>query len=110
MEDLDRIEMYLDEIFEFSFKCKNEWVNNVGCDLYLKFVLFMWNGNFEKDEKFWDVFNKEFIKFNEFLNFVESFGKYLDGDELKLLDCNLLFKLMYVKVVGELKGLELKNF
>lgn len=110
MEDSDRIEMYLDETFEPSLKCKNERANNAGRDLYSKFALFMRNGNPEKHEKLRDALNKELTKLNEFLNSVESPGKYLDGDELKLPDCNLLPKLMHVKVAGELKRLELKNF
>lgn len=110
LEDSDRIETYLEKTFEPSLKCSNEKANNAGRDLYSKFALFMRNSNPEKDEKLRDALNKELTKLNEFLDSVESPGKYLDGDDLKLPDCNLLPKLMHVKVAGELKGLELKNF
>jgi len=110
LEDSDRIETYLEKTFEPSLKCSNEKANNAGRDLYSKFALFMRNSNPEKDEKLRDALNKELTKLNEFLDSVESPGKYLDGDDLKLPDCNLLPKLMHVKVAGELKGLELKKF
>ena len=110
MEDSDRIETYLDKTFEPSLECENEKANNAGRDLYSKFALFMRNGNPQKDEKLRDALNKELTKLNEFLDSVESPGKYLDGDDLKLPDCNLLPKLMHVKIAGELKELELKNF
>lgn len=110
MEDSDKIETYLDETFEPSLECKNEKANNAGRDVYSKFALFMRNSIPEKDEKLRDALNKELTKLNEFLDSGESPGKYLDGDELKLPDCNLLPKLMHVKVAGELKGLDLKNF
>lgn len=110
LEDSDRIETYLEKTFEPSLKCSNEKANNAGRDLYSKFALFMRNSNPEKDEKLRDALNKELTKLDEFLDSVESPGKYLDGDDLKLPDCNLLPKLMHVKVAGELKGLELKKF
>lgn len=110
LEDSDRIETYLEKTFEPSLKCSNEKANNAGRDLYSKFALFMRNSNPEKDEKLRDALSKELTKLNEFLDSVESPGKYLDGDDLKLPDCNLLPKLMHVKVAGELKGLELKKF
>lgn len=63
----------------------------------------MWNSILDNDVKLCVVFVREFKKLNEFLD-KESLGVYLDGDKLKLLDCNLLFKFMYIKVVGEFKG------
>lgn len=99
MEDVDSIVFYLEDIF-FEFLLYSE-VIDVGWDLYFKFVLFMWNSKFENDVRFCSVLSKEFGWFNDFLR--GCLGVYFDGNMLKLLDCNLLLKLMYVKEVGELK-------
>lgn len=77
--------------------------DKAGQDLYSKFAKFMRNSNPKLDAKLRGDLNRELLKLNEFLE-NESPGAYLDGEKLKLPDCNLLPKLMHVKEAGELKG------
>ena len=104
MEDADCLEEYLEETFpEPNLRSLNSKANVAGRDLYSKFALFMRNSNPGNDAKLRSALNKELGKLNEFLE-KESPGAFLDGDQLKLPDCNLLPKLMHVKEAGELKG------
>lgn len=104
MEDADCLEEYLEKTFqEPSLSVSSDSkAKAAGRDLYSKFALFMRNSNPSNDAKLRSALNKELEKLNEFLN--ESPGGFLDGDQLKLPDCNLLPKLMHVKEAGELKG------
>ena len=104
MEDADAIEDYLEKTFpEPDLRSSNSQANIAGRDLYSKFALFMRNSTPENDDKLRSALKKELGKLNEFLE-KESPGAYLDGDQLRLPDCNLLPKLMHIKVAGELKG------
>lgn len=114
MEDADTIAAYLETTFSPSLeleysKEKKKKVNDAGRDLYSKFAMFMRNSAPDNDKKLRDALDKELDKLNAFLD-EESPGAFLDGDTLKLPDCNLLPKLMHVKEAGQLKGLDLKNF
>lgn len=103
IEDADTIVGYLEETFrEPDLKSLNAQANIAGCDLYSKFALFMRNSIPDNDAKLRAALVKELKKLNEFLD-KESPGAYLDGDKLKLPDCNLLPKLMHIKEAGELK-------
>lgn len=103
MEDSDSIEKYLEKTFpEPDLGCSpSSQADVAGRDLYGKFALFMRNSIPENDGKLRNALNKELGKLDAFL---DKPGKYLDGDRLRLPDCNLLPKLMHVKVAGELKG------
>ena len=102
MEDSDAIEKYLEETFpEPNLQSSSSQADLAGRDLYSKFALFMRNSVAENDAKLRGALNKELGRLNEFLK--GSHGAYLDGDELRQPDCNLLPKLMHVKEAGELK-------
>ena len=105
MEDSDAIAAYLEETFpEPNLRSlPSSQANLAGRDLYSKFALFMRNSFPENDAKLRSALNKELKRLNEFLE-NGSPGAYLDGDQLRLADCNLLPKLMHVKEAGELKG------
>lgn len=104
IEDADAIVGYLEETFpEPDLKSLKAQANIAGRDLYSKFALFMRNSIPDNDAKLRAALVRELKKLNEFLD-KESPGAYLDGDKLKLPDCNLLPKLMHIKVAGELKG------
>ena len=106
MENSDDIADYLEKSFpepKLRTEEKASKANTAGQDLYSKFAIFMRNSVPENDAKLRTAVNKELKKLDDFLK-DESPGAYLDGDILKLPDCNLLPKLMHVKVAGELKG------
>ena len=104
LEDAETIAKYLEKAFpDPCLESLNEEANTAGRDLYSKFALFMRNSIPDNDGKLRTALVKELKKLNEFLE-KGSPGAYLDGDSLKLPDCNLLPKLMHVKVAGELKG------
>ena len=111
MEDADSIAAYLETTFPPQLDCteeRKEKVNRAVRDLYSKFALFMRNSTPDNDKKLRDALIKELVKLNECLE--TSPGVFLDGDSLKLPDCNLLPKLMHVQEAGKLKGFELNNF
>lgn len=104
MEDSDAIEAYLQETFpEPDLRSLSSEAHLAGRDLYSKFALFMRNSVAENDAKLRGALSKELGRLNEFL-IEKSPGAYLDGDQLRQPDCNLLPKLMHVKEAGELKG------
>lgn len=100
MEDADTIAAYLEDTFPEPNLSSN--ATDAGRDLYSKFALFMRNGKPENDAKLRSALSKELGRLNDFLK--QRPGAYLDGDHLRLPDCNLLPKLMHVKEAGELKG------
>ena len=100
MEDADSIASYLEDTFpEPSLHSE---ATDAGRDLYSKFALFMRNSKPENDARLRSALSKELGRLNDFLR--GRPGAYLDGNMLKLPDCNLLPKLMHVKEAGELKA------
>ena len=100
MEDADTIAAYIEDTFPEANLSSN--ATDAGRDLYWKFALFTGNGKPENDAKLRSALSKELGRLNDFLK--KRLGAYLDGDHLRLPDCNLLPKLMHVKEAGELKG------
>ena len=105
IDNYEAIEDYIENNFpEPDLKiAEYSKADKAGQDLYSKFAKFMRNSNPKLDAKLRGDLNRELLKLNEFLE-NESLGAYLDGEKLKLPDCNLLPKLMHVKEAGELKG------
>lgn len=63
------------------------------------------------DEKLQNSVLDELKKINNFLGSTNSPGKYLDGDELKHPDCDLLPKLLHAKVaLKKYKNFEFPEF
>lgn len=112
LEDADTIEEYLEKTFPSpSLKSKDKEANLAGRDLYSKFALFMRNSTPDNDDKLRAGVIRELEKLDNFLaDSKKSPGVFLDGDSLKLPDCNLLPKLMHVREAGKMKALELKDF
>lgn len=112
LEDADTIEEYLEKTFpDPNLKSKDKEANLAGRDLYSKFALFMRNSTSDNDDKLRAGVIRELEKLDNFLaDSRKSPGVFLDGDSLKLPDCNLLPKLMHVREAGKMKALELKDF
>ena len=121
LEDANTIETYLEETF--SEPCMKPSLsgkaNEAGIKIYSKFALFMRNSIAgENDRKLRSDLDMELGRLDTFFKKDTSSsppglalkpGAFLDGDRLKLPDCNLLPKLMHIKVAGELKDFKIRR-
>lgn len=106
------IAYYIDKEWpEPILKSENEMATKVGANLYSRFCGYIKNKDKSLDEKLQNSVLDELKKLNNFLSSVNSPGKYLDGDELKHPDCDILPKLQQVKVaLKKYKNFDIPDF
>ena len=72
---------------------------------------YMKNRNKDFEEKLQNGVLDEFKKLNNFLSSVNSPGKFLDGDELKHPDCDILPKLYQARIaLKKYKNFEIPDY
>ena len=72
---------------------------------------YMKNRNKDLEEKYQNAMLDEFKKLNNFLDSVNSPGKYLDGDELKHPDCDILPKVYQARIaLRKYKNFEIPDY
>ena len=76
----------------------NELAIKAGTNLFNKFSGYLKNKNPSFEDKVQAALLDELKKLNNFLGSENSPGKYLDGDDMKDIDCELLPKLLHTKV------------
>lgn len=103
---------YIDKEWpEPVLKSENQMANKVGANLFSRFCGYMKNKDPKLEEKLQNSVLDELKKLNNFLGSVNSPGKYLDGDELKHPDCDILPKLNQVKVaLKKFKNFEIPEY
>lgn len=90
---------YIDKEWpEPILKSENQMANKVGANLFQRCSGYLKNKDPNLMEKLKNSVIDELKKINNFLGSVNSPGKYLDGDDLKHPDCDMLPKLQHVKV------------
>lgn len=107
LEGASDIEDYLEKTFPEPVLCsENSSAVTAGLNhSFAKFSALMRNHDEDKDRVLRSHLIEELKKLDKFLDSSESPGAFLDGDRLKLPDCNLLPKLYQIKVAaGNLKG------
>lgn len=81
-----------------DLSCKSEPANKTGGNLFPRFCGYLRNRDPKVEEKVQTTLLDELKKINNFLESVDSPGKYLNGDTLTHPDCDILPKLQHVKV------------
>ncbi|XP_070567538.1 uncharacterized protein [Ptychodera flava] len=100
MDDSTAIAEYLETTFpEPKLRADNALADNAGDRLFHKFAAVLKNRDASAEEGLKNALLGELRKLNSFL--AKSPGIFLDGDTLKLPDCNLLPKLYHLKVAAK---------
>ncbi|XP_078001431.1 chloride intracellular channel protein 5-like [Glandiceps talaboti] len=100
MDDSTAIAEYLETTFpEPKLRADNPAADNAGDRLFHKFAAVLKNRDPSADPQLKNALLAELRKLNNFLT--NSPGTFLDGDTLKLPDCNLLPKLYHLKVAAQ---------
>ncbi|XP_002735493.1 uncharacterized protein LOC100367522 [Saccoglossus kowalevskii] len=100
MDDSTAIAEYLETTFpEPKLRADNVAADNAGDRLFHKFAAVLKNRDASAEVHLKNALLTEVRKLNNFLS--NSPGVYLDGDTLKLPDCNILPKLYHLKVAAK---------
>ncbi|XP_002735498.1 uncharacterized protein LOC100368280 [Saccoglossus kowalevskii] len=99
MDDSAVIADYLERTFpEPSLAASTKVAENAGSNIFQRFTAYLKNKDPKKQDQMRDLLRDELQKLNSVL--ANSSGDYLDGDILKLPDCNILPKLYHVKIAA----------
>ncbi|XP_070567537.1 chloride intracellular channel protein 4-like [Ptychodera flava] len=99
LDDATAIADYLEITFpEPKLRADTPQAEKGGIDIFQKFTAFLKNRDPNKQEQLARALKDELQKLDSFL--ASSPGMFIDGDELKLPDCNILPKLYHIKVAA----------
>lgn len=107
MEDPGEIETLIEKISpDHPLRSQNDEVNQLvlkghGSAVYHKFCLLAKNSDPSTDDRLKATLNEELGALDAFLRSEKMPGRFLGGDQLCLLDCILLPKLLHIKVVSK---------
>ncbi|XP_070567536.1 chloride intracellular channel protein 5-like [Ptychodera flava] len=107
LTDVSEMADYLEQtIPEPSLRSTNKKAMMAGIDVFQRFSRFIKNDDSSKDEILRNSLQKEVASLDAFLKSEDSPGKFLDGDTMTQLDCNMLPKLHHIRVASK----HFKNF
>ncbi|XP_077977759.1 uncharacterized protein LOC144433327 [Glandiceps talaboti] len=100
MDDSTAIADYLETTFpDPPLRANGPLPEKAGMDIFQKFTAFLKAQDPNKNENLRRSLRDELMKLDSFLS--NSPGVFLDGDSLKLPDCNIIPKLYHIKVAAK---------